>query len=46
MARIAPRKITLLALACALVAAPPATAAGPASTASALQRKMRLASPA
>jgi serine-type D-Ala-D-Ala carboxypeptidase/endopeptidase (penicillin-binding protein 4) len=46
MARTAPRQITLLALACALVAAPPATAAGPATTASALQRQMRFASPA
>jgi D-alanyl-D-alanine carboxypeptidase/D-alanyl-D-alanine-endopeptidase (penicillin-binding protein 4) len=46
MARSTPRHITLLALVCALVAAPPATAAGPASTASALQRQMRLASAA
>ena len=43
MARIVLRPVTLLALACALVAAPPATAAGPETTANALARAMRSA---
>ena len=37
------RPVTLLALACALVAAPPAAAAGPEATANALARTMRAA---
>jgi serine-type D-Ala-D-Ala carboxypeptidase/endopeptidase (penicillin-binding protein 4) len=46
MARLAVRPVTLLALVCALVAAPPAAAAGPDATANALARAMRSASPA
>ena len=43
MARTVLRPVTLVALACALVAAPPATAAGPEATANALARSMRSA---
>jgi serine-type D-Ala-D-Ala carboxypeptidase/endopeptidase (penicillin-binding protein 4) len=46
MARIVLRLLTLLALAGALVAAPPAAAAGPEATANALSRAMRSASAA
>src|SRR4051794_21981749 len=43
MARIVLRLLTLLALGCALVAAPPASAAGPDATANSLSRAMRSA---
>jgi serine-type D-Ala-D-Ala carboxypeptidase/endopeptidase (penicillin-binding protein 4) len=43
MVRIVVRPVTLLALACALVAAPPAAAAGPGLTAKSLARSMRSA---